>query len=100
MMKRLPERVADVSDAVFKRVDDRFAATAADLLDVCRLATVPKDDEARRACAALIAARCGDAGLDVQVLLDGAVVAPGAKATKAGAVAAVAAVDAVLRGLP
>ena len=130
---------------VFKRVDDRFAATAADLLDVCRLATVPKDDEAPRACAALIAARCGDAGLDVQVLLDGAVVvartkelhagkpsvlvasdfavaapqgwaapdpfgaaqivddavvAPGAKATKAGAVAAVAAVDAVLRGLP
>ena len=145
MMKRLPERVADVSDAVFKRVDERFAATAADLLDVCRLATVPKDDEARRACAALIAARCGDAGLDVQVLLDGAVVvartkelhagkpsvlvasdvavaapqgwaasdpfgaarivddavvAPGAKATKAGAVAAVAAVDAVLRGVP
>ena len=143
MMKRLPEKVADVSEDALAHVDASFEATAATLAELAGIASAPGNAEPCDACAEALRSAMQKAGMAVDVIPDpagagravvrgvapgakekptvllvasygvdgpegwaggaatenGAVVAPGAKACKAGALAPIAAVEALLQGL-
>ncbi|KAH8078491.1 hypothetical protein JL720_9684 [Aureococcus anophagefferens] len=103
MMKRLPEKVADVSEGALSHVDASFEATAATLAELAGIASAPGAADAcgEKPTVLLVASSASTGpgwagGADTR---DGAVVAPGAKACKAGALAPIAAVEALLHGL-
>ncbi|KAH8067477.1 hypothetical protein JL721_7591 [Aureococcus anophagefferens] len=127
MMKRLPEKVADATAATLAELASASAPAPADACDACAEAlrsamqkagmavdVIPDPAGAGRAVVrgvapgakekptVLLVASCGVDGPGLgrrRGHRDGAVVAPGAKACKAGALAPIAAVEALLHGL-